>query len=51
MELLPILYKDGVSSFYHFYIKISKFKVSKIRIEYPDEGWPDVWLKPCGLIT
>ncbi len=50
MELLPILYIDGVTIFYLLYSKFRTFRVSKIRIGCPKDGCMGLWLKPSPVI-
>ncbi len=38
-------HENGVSSPYLFNNKISIFRVSKIRIGHPKDGWTGLWLK------
>ncbi len=47
MELWPILCNNGVYNFYLFYSRFWNFRVSKIRIRCPKDGWMGIWLIPC----
>ncbi len=45
MPFLLNFHENGVSTSYLFTSKISNFRVSKIRIGCPKDGWTGLWLK------